>query len=439
MFKGTDRDAYKRAGKGRTAESRSRLYQKYKKQNNRRRVISDIKQSLLGGKSYSNTVPKTRQPIKRGVQSPKVKYYAKNTILDDIREYRSSKIVSNISNSIATFIVRKGGARWDNNTKDIVRSTIALAISEVTKKVLEKPLEVVDNIELFIKVSQIIYKVIVWLNKNTGLWETNNHSVSVVKDTDKKYLEYAKKYPKLVREERETCNKSDDLHLDRPMTTLFMLMSVDGKISTGSTDEMDFDMDLPTIDGVKEGLNQYYDIEKTTDLWAFNTGKVLAKIGANDKPTTTKTPVSFVVLDNQHLTKDGIQYLCARSKTFVLITENREHPAFGMEADNLHIIYQEALNLRQVLSTLKGQFGCERLTIQSGGTVNALFLREKLLDYVDIVVAPVLIGGSETPTLIDGTSLAVKNELPKVGVLQLSECIRLDNSYLRLKYKICKE
>lgn len=195
MFKGTDRDAYKRAGKGRTAESRSRLYQKYKKQNNRHRVISDIKQSLFGGKSYSDPVPETRQPIKRGVQSLKVKYYAKNTILDDIRKYRSSKIVSNISNSIATFVVCNGGRKWDNNTKDIVRSGIALAISEVTNKVLEKPLEVVDNVELFIKVGQIIYKVIVWLNKNIGLWETNDHSVSVVKVQTRSIWNMQKKTP----------------------------------------------------------------------------------------------------------------------------------------------------------------------------------------------------------------------------------------------------
>ena len=57
--------------------------------------------------------------------------------------------------------------------------------------------------------------------------------------------------------------------MDRPVTTLFMLMSVDGKISTGSTDEMDVDKDFPKIDGVKEGLHQYYEIEQTTDLWAF--------------------------------------------------------------------------------------------------------------------------------------------------------------------------
>ena len=54
--------------------------------------------------------------------------------------------------------------------------------------------------------------------------------------------------------------------MDRPITTLFMLMSVDGKISTGSSDERDVDRDFPKIPGVREGLHQYYEIEQTTDL-----------------------------------------------------------------------------------------------------------------------------------------------------------------------------
>ena len=53
--------------------------------------------------------------------------------------------------------------------------------------------------------------------------------------------------------------------MDRPITTLFMLMSVDGKISTGATDELDVDSDFPNIAGVKEGLHQYYEIEQTTE------------------------------------------------------------------------------------------------------------------------------------------------------------------------------
>lgn len=78
---------------------------------------------------------------------------------------------------------------------------------------------------------------------------------------------------------------------------------------------------------------------------------------------------------------------------FVLITSNKEHPAYNIKEKNLHIIFQEELSLEDALHELKSLYGCEKLTIQSGGTVNGLFLREKLFDYIDVVVAPVLIGG----------------------------------------------
>jgi 2,5-diamino-6-(ribosylamino)-4(3H)-pyrimidinone 5'-phosphate reductase len=65
----------------------------------------------------------------------------------------------------------------------------------------------------------------------------------------------------------------------RPVTTLFMLMSLDGKISTGADDSLDFDRDLPEIDGVKEELHQYFEIEETTDLWSLNSGRVQQKMG----------------------------------------------------------------------------------------------------------------------------------------------------------------
>jgi len=55
---------------------------------------------------------------------------------------------------------------------------------------------------------------------------------------------------------------------DRPVTTLFMIESLDGKISTGDVDELDVDKDFKRIVGVKEGLHQYYDLEKQTDLFS---------------------------------------------------------------------------------------------------------------------------------------------------------------------------
>ena len=222
----------------------------------------------------------------------------------------------------------------------------------------------------------------------------------------------------------------------RPITTLFMLMSVDGKISTGSTDELDVDRDLRRIDGVKEGLHQYYEIEQTTDLWSFNTGRVQEKMGVNEKEMPEKTPVSFVILDNHHLTESGVRYFCALSQNAVVITSNPDHPAFKVDESNLHIIYQETLSLKDALECLANEYGCDRLTVQSGGTVNGLFLREKLIDYVDVVVAPVLIGGRDTSTLIDGKSLTTTGELSDLGVLKLEDCSVLEDSYIRLRYRV---
>ncbi len=224
--------------------------------------------------------------------------------------------------------------------------------------------------------------------------------------------------------------------MDRATTTLFMLMSVDGKISTGSSDELDVDKDFPNITGVKEGLHQYYEFEQMSDLWSFNTGRVQKKMGVNEKDFPAKSPVSFVLLDNHHLTEHGIRYFCQWSKEFVLITQNPAHPAFLVKEDNLHIIMQDTLDLAGALKILKEDYGCSRLTIQSGGTLNGLFLRNKLLDHIDIVVAPILIGGKDTATLIDGASIKSVDELQALGVLQLEACDVLKNSYIRLRYKV---
>lgn len=224
---------------------------------------------------------------------------------------------------------------------------------------------------------------------------------------------------------------------ERPITTLFMLMSLDGKISTGASDLLDVDKDFPCIDGVKEGLKQYYEIEQTTDLWSLNSGRVQSKIGVNEAVfPKERGNVSFVVLDNTHLSEQGVEYFSRLSKEFVLVTSNKNHPAYNVAGGNIHILYYERLDLKIMLEDLYGLYGCQKLTIQTGGTLNSLFLREKLFDYVDIIVAPALIGGSKTSTLIDGTSLMKEQDLENIGVLELLSVKKLENSYIRLSYKV---
>ncbi len=226
--------------------------------------------------------------------------------------------------------------------------------------------------------------------------------------------------------------------LPRPVTTLFLLMSVDGKISTGSTDALDVDRDYPNIPGVREGLHQYYEIEQTMDAWSFNSGRVMRKVGMNERALPAeKLPCSFVLLDNApHLTEQGVRYLSAWLEQLVIVTSNSAHPAYSTPADNVRVLYQETFDPAAMLRTLYEECGVQRLTIQSGGTLNALFLRQKLLDYIDIVIAPALIGGKNTATLIDGASLTSLAELGGIGALELTACEALADSYVRLRYRV---
>jgi 2,5-diamino-6-(ribosylamino)-4(3H)-pyrimidinone 5'-phosphate reductase len=231
--------------------------------------------------------------------------------------------------------------------------------------------------------------------------------------------------------------------MEKPVTTLFMLMSVDGKISTGNIDDRDVDKDFPKIVGIKEGLKQYYDIEQTTDLFSMNSGKVMAKTGANvKKENILKKPVSFIIIDNKpHLNKIGIEYYIKRSKILYLVTSNKNHPVFEyINEENLCIIYYEnKIDFVNLFEQLKNKYGIKSMAIQTGGTLNSILLREKLIDKLSIVVAPALIGGKETSTLIDGESLQTFEELKKIKALKLIENKTLNDSYINLKYEIINE
>jgi 2,5-diamino-6-(ribosylamino)-4(3H)-pyrimidinone 5'-phosphate reductase len=229
--------------------------------------------------------------------------------------------------------------------------------------------------------------------------------------------------------------------LNRPYTTLFLVCSVDGKISSGDTDELDVDRDWNRIEGVKEGLHQYYELERQTDLFSLNSGRVMAKIGINQKSDTPDPiPVTFIIIDNKpHLNERGIRYLSRWTKRLILVTTNLNHPVFRI-SDTLGnvdpLTVSNPINFTHLLTRLKTDFEVNRLTIQSGGELNSHFVRAGLIDRVSLVVAPLLVGGRTTSSLMDGEALHTVEELSKLRVLTLSRCTQLNNSYLHLEYSV---
>ncbi len=229
----------------------------------------------------------------------------------------------------------------------------------------------------------------------------------------------------------------------RPETTLFLMQSLDGKISTGNLDERDQEIDFPKIKGIKEGNYQYYEFLFKTDRHAIISGKVLAKIGVNfrEKADDHKD-VNLIIIDRKpHLTKKGVKYLVNLFKSIFIVTNNKSHPAFELtKLKEVNItFYPNKIDIEDLFVKLKKEYNMERLSIQSGGTLNALFLREKLIDHISLIIAPCLIGGKDTPTSIDGVAPQTDDDLLNIKALKLKKCEVLKHSYIHLYYDVIND
>jgi len=228
---------------------------------------------------------------------------------------------------------------------------------------------------------------------------------------------------------------------ERAETTLCLVVSLDGKITTGSTDNMDSDLDWKRIVGVKEGFAQYYEVEQALGPNYLNSGRVLEKVGFNSrKGVPKKESLKFVVIDRKpHLNRKGINYLCSWLEKLFIVTNNPRHPAFKLEDDydNIETIYYgNEIDLGDLLLKLRMRHKIEKITIESGGTLNALFFRSGLVDHVKIVVAPLIVGGKNTNTLVDGFSLTDQSQLHLLKAMRLKDCRELRDSYLLLEYDV---
>jgi 2,5-diamino-6-(ribosylamino)-4(3H)-pyrimidinone 5'-phosphate reductase len=231
---------------------------------------------------------------------------------------------------------------------------------------------------------------------------------------------------------------------DRTETTLCLVMSLDGKITTGSTDNLDSDLDWKRIVGVKEGFSQYYKVEHSLGPNYLNSGRVLEKVGFNSKKEVPqKEPLMFMVVDRKpHLNENGMDYLYKWLKKLFIVTSNIKHPAFGMKSkyENLEVIYYETeIDFVDLLVKIKKDYKIEKITIESGGTLNSVFFRNGLIDHVKIVVAPLIVGGKDTSSLVDGFSLTQQSQLHLLKALKLTKCKTLESSYLLLEYDVINE
>jgi riboflavin biosynthesis pyrimidine reductase len=96
------------------------------------------------------------------------------------------------------------------------------------------------------------------------------------------------------------------------------------------------------------------------------------------------------------------------------------------------VVGDDRVELRSALARIRSRLGATRVIADSGGTMNASLLREGLVDIVDVVTLPGLVGGSGTPTMMDGSPL-LPEDLPIR--LRLIEVL-IDGDAVRTRYEV---
>lgn len=222
IYKGTDVDAYKKASVEKTPKKRSERYYKEKAKNEKAKSKPTFLTDNYNFRSLRRTQTRTSLKVttKRTNQSkdfnqPKrstVEFRYKKTIIDDLRNYRSSRFVSKACDVFAIAIVKTTGKSLSNTEKNILRSTISFVASEVFNKVFEEEKKFIEKVKLYIKIGKFIYKVISWIDEKTKELKIEETVEKVTFET-LGYKAFLSKYPSVNAYYKlmETCLSKDEI------------------------------------------------------------------------------------------------------------------------------------------------------------------------------------------------------------------------------------
>lgn len=96
------------------------------------------------------------------------------------------------------------------------------------------------------------------------------------------------------------------------------------------------------------------------------------------------------------------------------------------------VVGDDRVDLREGLVRLRSALGVRTVQADSGGTLNASLVRAGLVDVVDIVTLPGLIGGAGVPTMLDGPGLAPDALPTRLELLDVA----VEGDAVRTRYRV---
>ncbi len=220
-----------------------------------------------------------------------------------------------------------------------------------------------------------------------------------------------------------------------PKVVVHTMASIDGRITTARGTFPDWGRLVPGV------MEIYYaesdNIAADVLLTGRKTVKVANKRMPKSWPEGERSRKLLVVPDSRGRTRWSDSWRdCPHWKKLIVLVSKKTPKKYLKKLKKKGIEYISAgkdhVDLREALKKLAEKYNVIKVECQGGGELNGVLLREKLVDEISVVVAPLVVGGT-APSLFDGPKLGGLND---VTTLRLREAKHLKNGIMLLKYDV---
>ncbi|PIN93301.1 5-amino-6-(5-phosphoribosylamino)uracil reductase [Candidatus Pacearchaeota archaeon CG10_big_fil_rev_8_21_14_0_10_31_24] len=208
--------------------------------------------------------------------------------------------------------------------------------------------------------------------------------------------------------------------------------SIDGKISPGrGISSKNFGEYIP-----EEVSFELHKLRSKVDGILVSSSTVLF-----DNPSLTVRSIQCkkrpyrIIMDRLGKIPKNSKVLNAEAKTIIL-TSKQGKLKFKKVPNNMKVIIcktkEEKLDLNDTLKQLKNE-GIKNILIEGGGTINYSLFSLNLIDEIVAFIFPFIIGGKDTPTIVDGQK-SFYNSFKKMKLMstkQIKGCLMNTYKYER--------
>src|SRR4030042_2527699 len=183
--------------------------------------------------------------------------------------------------------------------------------------------------------------------------------------------------------------------MNRPHVIINCAMSLDGKIASPAGKQMKL--------SCEEDLKRMYNLRNDSDAVLIGIGTVLSddpKLTVKEKYVRNPKQPIRIVLDTYCRTPIDALVVNDAAKTLVVIGKDSNKKFLNnVELIKCKIDEKGLIDLENLIQILKDK-GIKKLMVEGGSTVIGSFLKSNLVDDMFVYVAPMIIGGINSPTLV---------------------------------------